>query len=154
MTQQRFDPLPAFCFQVSLDLPSGTVELYFKSVGGLKVETEVVDYRAGGVNDTTFKLLGATKWSNIVLKKGFVGAGAPKHKELLAWRMSWLTRDAAMKRANGTIIQLDTSLKQTKGTWAFKEGWPVKWELSELDASKNEVAIETLEIAHHGLTFT
>jgi hypothetical protein len=27
----------------------------------------------------------------------------------------------------------------------------VKWELSELDAAKNEVAIETLELAHEGL---
>jgi phage tail-like protein len=145
----RFDPLPAFCFQVTLDLPKGNVELFFKSVGGLKVETEVVDYRSGGVNDSTFKLLGATKWNNLVLKKGFVGKDK---KELLDWRMSWLDRKAALVRAKGRIIQLDTKLG-VKGTWSFVEGWPVKWELSELDASKNEVAIETLEIAHHGLTF-
>jgi hypothetical protein len=29
----------------------------------------------------------------------------------------------------------------------------VKWELSELDASKSEVSIETLELAHEGLSF-
>lgn len=145
----RNDPLPVFCFKVTLEIPgAGNAELFFKSVGGLKVETEVVDYRSGGVNDSTFKLLGATKWNNIVLKKGFTGS-----KELLDWRMKWLSRTGALPRAGGTIIQLDTTLKQVKGTWSFIEGWPVKWELSELDGSKNEVAIETLEIAHHGLTF-
>ncbi len=144
----RKDPLPAFCFKVTLDALGGT-ELFFKSVGGLKVETEVVDYRSGGVNDSTFKLVGATKWSNIVLKRGFVGKDA---KQLLDWRMKWLHRTDALPRSNGTIIQLDTKLT-TQGTWSFVEGWPVKWELSELDAAKNEIAIETLEIAHHGLTF-
>ena len=67
----RNDPLPVFCIKVTLEIPgAGYADLFSKSVGGLKVETEVVDYRSGGVNDSTFKLLGATKWNNIVLKKG------------------------------------------------------------------------------------
>jgi len=41
---------------------------------------------------------------------------------------------------------------QIKSTWTVTRGWPVKWELSELDAAKNEVSIETLELAHEGLT--
>lgn len=146
---QRFDPIPAFCFKVVLEIP-GRVELFFKSVGGLKFETEVVDYRSGGVNDSTFKLLGATKWPNLVFKRGFVGRD---QKELLTWRQSWLARSGALTRGKGTITQLATDLKTVKGEWSFIEGWPVKWELSELDGAKNEVAIETLEIAHHGLTF-
>jgi phage tail-like protein len=39
-------------------------------------------------------------------------------------------------------------------SWTFTNGFPVKWEGPEFDASKNEVAIETLEIAHEGLTFS
>jgi phage tail-like protein len=51
------------------------------------------------------------------------------------------------------ITQLDTALN-AKAEWKFHRGVPVKWELSELDASKSELAIETLEIAHEGLVFT
>ena len=52
----------------------------------------------------------------------------------------------------GKIIQLDTALKPV-AKWTFVRGWPCKWELSELDASKSELSIETLEIAHEGLKF-
>jgi phage tail-like protein len=144
----RLDPLPAFAFKCSVSITGcANGEAYFKSVGGLKMETEVVDYRAGGVNNSTYKLVGATKWPNLVLKRGFTGS-----RELLEWRESWLKPFGIRNRATITIQQLDTKL-DVKYTWTFIDGWPTKWELSEFDASKNEVAIETLEIAHHGMQF-
>jgi phage tail-like protein len=144
----RKDPLPAFCFRVTISITGcGSGEAYFKSVGGLKYETEVTDYRAGGVNHSTYKLVGATKWPNIVLKRGYTGSA-----ELLDWRNAWLSPTGAKTRATITIEALDTQLA-TKATFTFVEGWPTKWELSDMDAGKNEVAIETLEIAHHGPQF-
>ena len=35
--------------------------------------------------------------------------------------------------------------------WSLREAWIARIEVSELDASKNEVAIETIELAHEGL---
>jgi phage tail-like protein len=140
----RKDPLPVFCFKVTLDIIGGKEgEAFFKSVAGLKYETEVVPVREGGANDTTFQLVGATKWSNLIFKQGFTGSSA-----LLAWREEWM--NGTMQRAGGTIVQLNTAL-QPVATWKFHRGWPAKWEISELDASKSELAIETLEIAHEGL---
>jgi phage tail-like protein len=142
----RKDPLPVFCFKVSLNLSGAKEgEAFFKSVGGLKYEAEVIPIREGGVNDTTFQIPGAVKWSNIVLKQGFTGSSA-----LLTWRQQWLT--GTMTRVNGTIQQLNTKLV-VMATWKFFAGWPVKWEISEFDASKSELAIESLEIAHHGILF-
>jgi len=143
----RKDPLPVFCFKVELNLAGGSGgEAFFKSVGGLRYETEVIPVREGGANDTTFQLVGSTKWSNIVLKQGFTGSS-----DLLAWREQWLA--GSMSRiATGKIIQLDTALNP-KATWTFVRGWPQKWEVSEFDASKSELAIETLEIAHEGIKF-
>jgi phage tail-like protein len=142
----RRDPFLAFCFRVTIDDKVKDPKVgFFKSVGGLSYETEVVDYREGGVNDSTFKLVGGTKWKNIVLKRGFSGP------ELIAWREEWLT-PGPKTRKGGKIEQMATDGKTVLATWTFTRGWPVKWELSELDASKNEVSIETLEIAHEGLT--
>ena len=135
----RKDPLPVFCFKIEI---SG-VSAFFKSVSGLKFETESIPVREGGANDTTFMLVGATKWSPLVLKNGFTSGSS-----LLKWRKEWLT--GSMTRRSGTIIQLDTAL-QAKSKWKFVRGWPTKWELSELDASKSELAIETLEITHEGI---
>jgi hypothetical protein len=114
-TNLRHDPLPVFSFQVDLGM-GGTA--FFKNVGGLKYETETVPVKAGGVNDTTYNLVGATK----------------------------------RRRIDGVITQLDTNLKP-KAQWTFSRGWPSKWEISEFDATKSELAIETLEISHDGLKY-
>jgi phage tail-like protein len=141
----RKDPLPVFCFHVQL--PGYGNEAFFKSVSGLRYETEIVPVREGGQNLTTFQLPGATKWSNITLKMGFTkdssGTG------MLYWRKLW-TQPGGGPRWTGTITQLDTALKPQM-SWTFVRGWPHKWEIGEFDASKNELAIETLEIAHEGL---
>ncbi len=149
----RKDPLPVFCFKVDLQLPGGKGgEAFFKSVSGLKYETEVVPVREGGQNQTTYQLVGATKWSNIVLKQGYTG-----NSVLLAWRQEWINAfssgsSPAFTRIDGTITQLNTAL-EPMSTWKFFRGWPAKWEVSEFDAAKSELAIETLELAHEGITF-
>jgi phage tail-like protein len=142
-TSDRRDPLPLFCFKVELGLGG---DAFFKSVGGLKYETEVVPVKEGGSNGTTFNLVGATKWSNIVLKQGFTGNSA-----LLKWREDWL-KGTYNRIQTGRIIQLDTSLNP-QAVWTFSSGWPVKWEITEFDASKSELSIETLEIAIEGLSY-
>jgi len=143
-TTTRRDPLPTFCFKVIFD--GADMQAFFKSVGGLKFETEAVPVREGGVNDTTFMLVGATKWSPIVLKNGFTNGS-----RLLQWRQAWIL-GSEMIRLSGSIIQLDTALKD-KAVWRFNRAWPSKWELGELDASKNELSIETLELTHEGLSY-
>ena len=138
----RNDPLPVFSFWVDLGMGG---QAYFKGVSGLRYETEVVPVKAGGVNDTTYNLVGATKWTNLVFKQGFTKSSA-----LIQWRQEWM--QGKMNRIGGTITQLDTAL-QPKAQWTFVRGWPCKWDIAEFDASKSELAIETLEIAHDGLTF-
>jgi phage tail-like protein len=141
-SSDRRDPLPVFCFKV--EIPG--IDAFFKSVSGIKFETEAIPVREGGANDTTFMLVGATKWSPLVLKNGFTGSSA-----MLNWRQQWLI-PGQMKRVSGVITQLDTAL-QPKAKWKFTNGWPTKWEIGEFDASKSELAIETLEITHEGIEF-
>ncbi len=141
----RKDPLPVFCFRVQLITKGDAADGFFKSVSGLKYETESIPVKEGGANDTTFMLVGATKWSPIILKQGFM-----KDSKLLTWREEWIRQ--AGKRLDGKIQQLDTAMN-VAATWSFVRGWPSKWEISEFDASKSELAIETLEITHEGLKF-
>lgn len=69
------------------------------------------------------------------------GAGSPASQVNL-WRTG---------RRNFIMAEW-TSATQIKATWTFSQAYPCKWELSEYDASKNEVAIETLEIVYEGVT--
>ena len=150
-SSKRRDPLPVFCFLVDLKLGDAAEQAFFKSVSGLSYETEVVEVREGGVNDTTFKLVGAMKWKNLVFKQGFTILNEQQPSNLLKWREQWMTGEA-MNRVTGKVTMLNTALAPM-ATWTFYRGWPVKWEVGELDASKSELAIETLEVAHEGLKF-
>ena len=146
----RKDPLPVFCFYVELRIPGyETAKTFFKSVSGIRYETEVVPVREGGVNDTTFQLPGATKWSNLIFKQGFTGSSS-----LLSWREDWMSCEPGqMKRIpSGVITQLNTARKEM-ASWTFFNAWPVKWEIAEFDASKSELAIETMELAIDGIKF-
>jgi phage tail-like protein len=141
----RKTPLTTFLFgfkitsgPLAADYQGGTA--FFKSVGGIKSDNEVTDYTEGGVTAWTRKVIGVRKWPNIVLKNGFTGDG-----RLFKWKY-------APKRVNGTIYQLGPNMKEMC-RWEFVNGYPVKWEGPDFDAFKNEIAIETIEIAHEGLEF-
>lgn len=138
----RKDPLTTFLFglkipDLSLDHADGTA--FFKSIGGLKFDTDCQDYQEGGVTAFTRKVIGVTKWANIILKQGFTGD-----------RLLWDWRTTPKRVPVGTIYQLGPELKPVC-RWEFKNGYPVKWEGPDFSADKNELAIESIEIAHEGL---
>jgi phage tail-like protein len=129
-----------FSFRVEIEgLDAGV----FRSVSGLSIETEVIEFREGG-SDVIHKLPGARKYPNLVLKRGFTG-----DTTLYDWYNSFTGGNPA--RVNGSIIMLGPDLAQV-ARWEFHNGFPVKVEGPDLDASSNEVPIETIEIAHEGLT--
>lgn len=136
----RNDPYGRFNFRLEID---GVVKAGFSEVSGLTTETSVIEYREGNERATPRKIPGLTKYSNLVLKRGVTS-----DKSLWNWRKAVI--DGKVQRASGSVVLLDGS-QQEVVRWNFREGWPCKWEGPALDAKSNDVAIETLEIAHEGL---
>lgn len=64
----------------------------------------------------------------------------------------WLKDTAGGKavRKSGSIILRDADRAEAI-RWNFRQGWPTKWIGQSLDATGNEMVIETLEIGHEGL---
>lgn len=139
MPPQRNDPYKNFNFLVEID---GIARAAFSEVSGLESETSVVEYRTGSEPGTR-KLPGLTKYSNIVLRRGIT-----QDRDLWNWRQTVVTGSA--ERRNGSIVLLDDDRTEVV-RWNFRNGWPCKWQGPALNAKNNEVAIETLEIAHEGL---
>jgi phage tail-like protein len=132
-------------FKVEID---GLDSASFRKCSGLKSETEVFEYQEGGDNEATHKLLGPTKASNIVLTKGFVSDPA-----LFKWRDEIQAGGTnKIKRRNGSIVALGPDGKTEVGRWNFQKAWPVRWEMTEFDASSGEAACEILELAVHAVT--
>lgn len=136
----RKDAQGAYYFEVDI---GDQKTAFFKSVGGLAIETEVIEYREGGANGTIRKMPGATRYANIRLSRPFRGDRA-----LYDWYIS--SQQPQPIKVDGCIRMFDRH-GSLVATWKFQKGFPAKWEMSELDASTNEVATETIEIAHEGL---
>ncbi len=130
----------AYYFVVEI---AGQRSSYFRSVSGLKSEAEVVPMQEGGRNDAELRLIGRTKYPNLVLKQGFAGP------ELFNKRNAFVQGPG--QRFNGSIIQMGPGNREMF-KWQFTKGWICKWEGPEFDATKNEISVETIEIAHEGLS--
>jgi phage tail-like protein len=139
MASPRQDPLARYNFHVELD---GIPVARFMECLGLASETEVITYREGG--DPQVRLIpGLTKYSPITLKRGIV-----VDRSLWEWRKRVV--DGQVDRRNGAIILLTADGKEI-ARFTFQDGWPSKWQGPDLNAQKNEIAIETLEIVHERL---
>ena len=134
-------PLPKFHFQVEWAGQS----LAFTEVSGLDVETEVIEYRDGlSPEYHKRKMPGMVKFSNITLKRGtFKG-----DNDFYKW---WNTTNLNTVERRDITISLLNESHEPVIVWKVKNAFPVKVQSTDLKADGNEVAIESMELAHEGL---
>jgi phage tail-like protein len=123
----------------------------FTEVSGLSVDVEVEELKEGGENHFVHKLPGRTRWPNLVLKRGITDSNALFEWFGLTSGMGFAGHQSKLDRREGAVVLLD-SQGQPLRTWEFKGAFPVKWTGPTLAASSRDVAVEQLEIAHHGFT--
>ena len=135
-------PMVKFHFQVEW----GGTKIGFTEVSGLDVESEVVEYREGSSPEySKIKMPGMQKFSNITLKRGTFASD----NEYFDW---WNTvKLNTIERRDITISMLNEEHEPVV-TWKVKNAWPSKIQSTDLKADGNEVAIESMEIVHEGLT--
>ncbi len=142
MTQgKRDEPYLSLKFKVEI---GGVIVGGFAEVSGLQVEIEVEEYKEGGVNEYAHRLPKTTKYQNLVLKRGITDSDA-------LWKWHYEAANGSITRRNGRIILLDSEDNE-KWYWMFVEAYPVKWVGPDFKADGNAIAIETLELAHHGIS--
>jgi phage tail-like protein len=135
-------PMPKFYFQVKWD----SAVMSFEEISGLDVEAQPIEYRHGDSPAyASIKMPGLKKYSNVTMKKG-VFKGDNKF-----WDWFNKIKMNTIQRVPVTISLLDESGKPTM-VWTLANAWPTKITGTDLKAQGNEVAIETIEIAHEGLT--
>ncbi|HSK14691.1 MAG TPA: phage tail protein [Gaiellaceae bacterium] len=138
---KRPDPYKNFNFVVQID---GIDQAAFSEVSGLQAETEVIEYREGSDPlASSRKLPGVIKYGNVTLKRGVT-----QSRDLWDW---WRTvATGAVERRNVAIVLLDDARQPVK-RWLLRGAFPAKYQAPDLNAKGNDVAIETLELAHEGL---
>ena len=135
------DPYKVFRFVVEIN---GTRVGGFSEITGLEVRTEVEEQREGGVNDYVHKMAKETRYTNLTLKRGITDK-----RDLWDWHQQVVLGD--VERKTVSVVVLDETGKE-KWRFVFRDAYPVKWNGTDLNASGNTVFVESVELAHHGMT--
>ena len=136
-------PLPAFHFQVEW----GGKRIGFSEVTGLAAEVQVIEYRDGASPIYSVqKMPGIPKYGNITCKRGIVA----KDADFAAW-LSTIQLNQAERR--DVTISLLNEKHEPVMVWKARNAFPAKVAGTDLKSDGNNVAIESMEIAHEGLSF-
>jgi phage tail-like protein len=170
------DPMGGYCFALEIQ---GVELAHFQECSGLKNSTEVFEIREGGVNHAVHKLPGASRWENLVLRYGVssdtsmmslreqilnddystasmssfsssVGGFTANLGAAVGGLLGGGPGQAQPKRFNGSIV-IKNNRMQEMVRYTFKDAWAVSWEGPKFDSTNSSLAIESIEIAHHGI---
>ena len=134
-------PIPKFHFQADW----GGVRIGFTEVSGLDAETEVIEYRDGASPEySKTKIPGMQKFPNLVMKRAVFASD----NDYFSW---WNTVALNTVERRSVTISLLNEKHEPVVVWRVKNAWPAKLSSTDLKADGNEIAIETIELAHDGL---
>jgi phage tail-like protein len=134
-------PLVKFAFSVKI----GDAEGSFQEVSGMNSETQQIEYRHGNSPiNSTVKMPGIQKFSNITLKKGLF------KDDKAMWNLYKLIKMNTFERKTVTISLLDEK-QGVAMSWSLLNAFPVKMTVTDMKADANEAAVESMELAHEGL---
>lgn len=134
-------PHGKFRYKVEIDgLDAGG----FSEVSGFDASIDVIEYREGDMVQTPMKIPGLKKYGNITLKQGLADSMV-----LYEWLIAGV--NGAVDRKTITITLLDEE-EAPAASWQVINAWPTKYTAPDFNATSSEIAIETLEIAHEGMT--
>jgi len=139
----------AFHFTVSVGVSSSGTDSSFQEVSGIELSMEVDELREGGENRFVHQLPTGVKQKRLTLKRGI----APLSSGLVKWCQSTLEGDMSEPITLSTVNVwlLDEKANALRG-WSFTNAFPVRWEIDTFNSTKNEVALETIELAFQTVT--
>ena len=141
------EPFTAFAFAVELRLPGSDAPLCqaaFCACDGLELRREILRFREGS-DPTSVRLHpGAESFGNVILRRGMTSTF-----DLWDW---WeRVRQGQAVRATCDIVVLSPDLAQERVRFRLYRCLPAKITGPALNASGNDIAIESLELACEGI---
>ena len=135
------DPAPSYRFYLEIGAKK---EAVFTEVSGLNLEMDVHEYAEGGHNDYIHRLPGRTRVGNLMLKRGMSVS-----REFFNWYVQLAS--GKIVRRNVSVVMYNVGGEELF-RWNFVNAYPVRWLGPQFSATSGSMAIETLELAHDGLS--
>lgn len=141
---QDYPPV-AFHFAVHLGALPLPFDSSFQEVSGLELGMEVEELVEGGENRFVHQLPKGVKQGRLSLRRGI----APLSSPLMLWCKA--TLEGGLSRPivpMPLMVQLMDGLGLPCRVWLFDQAYPVRWEIESFNSTKNEAAIEHIELAY------
>ncbi|MEM6807845.1 MAG: phage tail protein [Pseudomonadota bacterium] len=138
------DPLRNFRYRLEID---NIVQAGFSEVAIGDLSTDPIEYREGNEPTTVRKLNGLNKYGNVTLKWGIT-----ESTELADWHQLIVDDSTPLDDARrSVVIRVQDEAGEEKAAFEVLKAWPCKYDPSDLSASGNDVAIDTLELCNEGI---
>jgi len=145
MLDDGYQP-PAFYFKVAFAASAGMSDTSFQDVRGIGSEIETEPYVEGGENRYIHQLPKSVKHPRLVLKRGIASMTSP----LVVWCRKTFEGDFAEPiKPMSVLVSLINENKVPVRVWSFSNAYPVNWEVENFNSTKNEVAIEKIELSYN-----
>jgi phage tail-like protein len=138
-------PPPGFHFKVEVEGLAGMHDVCFTDAGGLSLEMATEEVPEGGENRFVQKYPLRAKYPELTLKRGLL-----VRSEVFEWIRAAIQDFAVVPR--DVDVKLLNELHQPLITWHLVKAYPTKWALSDLNASANAVAVESLQLFYQYFT--
>lgn len=128
------DPFRGYNFKLEVQ---GVVEGHFAECTAIGIKVNAYSYREGGNSQVTHRVPGAVEYADVTLRYGLTAS-----RELWTWFMKIVK--GTVDRRNISIVVLDADGQTEGARWNLINAWPSQWSGAPLNASGNEVAIESM----------
>lgn len=144
-TGTRVDPFLNYNFTVEID---GIQRAGFRECSGLDATIATVAYREGNEKVFTSRQMpGQVTYPHITLKWGMTA-----DHEFYDWAKKFIDgKGTISERKNFSIVLMDTAGEE-KVRWNGVFGWIAKWSGASFNATASDVAVESVEIVHEGIS--
>ena len=145
-------PLPPSGFSFSVEISgtqTSTIEAAFQEAKGLSAEMETEIIAEGGENRFAHKLPKVVKNSNnLELKRGLITTNSLFGDWCIEQLNTGLNGKIVVKDLIVHLLDLGTAGSKPIMSWALTGAYPVKWEVGQQSAKKDEILVETLVISY------
>jgi phage tail-like protein len=141
----RNDPIRNFRYRLEID---SITQAGFSEVHISETTIDMVEYREGTDPPHMRKLSGLTKYGNVSLKWGVTIGGSAL--DMFNWHAIVSAGHIKDNRKKVVIVAQDEAGADA-ARFVISEAWPVKYNITDLQAKGNEALIEVLELANEGI---
>ncbi len=127
-------------------LPGGAIpnplDMGFQKVDGLSSTVSTTPLKQGGLNTITYQLPTGMSTENLTLRRGIMLKPSPLRAEFQ------VAMNAFRFFPGNVIVSMLNHKKVPIVNWLLRKTWPVKWEITGVDAAVNDVVVENLVLAY------